>query len=622
MVEDHKSPVSVANLSPEVNTPVSQLLPITEQLLISQVSDLALGNQPTMSSDIHEMIRTQATIPTERYYTDTGALPIVSHIPLLSAGVSNIATNPDNFPRPSVTINTNPAQSTYDSQPYTTMPGNEPQGNQSQNSNVPPFSNSQMPQFSGGINAQYTYIDTQVLLALINQNQQMLITMNKLIQTLTTSRVCKMIPLGKYNLDHGETFPQFLQRFENYAISMYPDSTTEGWGTYLGSHLEGDIKQVYDIISRNDAGYSYIKRELLEWFKKHLDQKTQKDLSKFYEAQITPGETIPLYALRLIGLADRAFPGVDPKSHKVVRDKLIQCLPPNLQTNVKSQMMVCEISLNGEPLNWEGLVKLVEQNNSMLNSTSSPLQDVPSHTLPIRSSTLNKQVPEIIDLTNLQPPVMTTPIPTQEFYNNNIQYQPQIPQNLLAYPTVHQMNVRPQTYQNNIPTPAEPNNYHQQTSYAQVTARSPRRTHEYRRSQPNITSNKNGTNQNTRRSDGNKSPRRQQTPPNSPKSNMKTQDNIQCNYCKRNGHDVRDCRQRPYCQFCGKRGHIYRDCYLAKNKCIRCEETGHVVTNCPRKNQLQKERSDDPECPFCGNDHLGINCPQGPQQSQRFSTGN
>lgn len=68
----------------------------------------------------------------------------------------------------------------------------------------------------------------QVLLALINQNQQMLLNMNKLIHTLATSRACKMLPLGKYSLDHRESLNQFLHRFENYAMSMYPDSSTEG----------------------------------------------------------------------------------------------------------------------------------------------------------------------------------------------------------------------------------------------------------------------------------------------------------------------------------------------------------------------------------------------------------
>src|ERR1044072_2727469 len=71
----------------------------------------------------------------------------------------------------------------------------------------------------------YTVIDSRVLTELlaqnrefIIQNQQMLQTLSQLVQQLSLQgKPKKMIPLGKYRLEDGETFPQFLTRFEEYV---------------------------------------------------------------------------------------------------------------------------------------------------------------------------------------------------------------------------------------------------------------------------------------------------------------------------------------------------------------------------------------------------------------------
>lgn len=84
-------------------------------------------------------------------------------------------------------------------------------------------------------------------------------TANRMTDFFEGRKTCKMMPLGKYNLDNRETYPQFLQRFEDYARAMFPDPSIDGWSHHLGSYVE-DIKKVYDILYKNTKGYENLRQ--------------------------------------------------------------------------------------------------------------------------------------------------------------------------------------------------------------------------------------------------------------------------------------------------------------------------------------------------------------------------
>src|SRR5678815_530250 len=104
--------------------------------------------------------------------------------------------------------------------------------------------------------------------------------------------------------------------------------------------IRDSIKQVYDVLMRTNVSYNNLKYELIDWFGEYLKKQTRSDLSTFNAAQILPTETIPLYALRLQGLAERAFPGSDVKTMKVIREKLINSLPVEIQDTINSLVLV------------------------------------------------------------------------------------------------------------------------------------------------------------------------------------------------------------------------------------------------------------------------------------------
>ncbi|KAL7630969.1 UNVERIFIED_CONTAM: hypothetical protein RMT77_018744 [Armadillidium vulgare] len=443
----------------------------------------------------------------------------------------------------------------------------------------------------------YTLIDSGVLTELlaqnrelIAQNQQMLQILSQLVQQLSLqSRPKKMIPLGKYRLEDGETFPQFLNRFEDYVRTMYPNSSNDEWRTYLGLHLEGHIKTVYELLMKNNSGYTVIIHELTQWFNKYILKQNKTDQVNFDNAVMEHNETIPLFALRLQGLAEKAFPTADIETLTILREKLIKSLPLHLQQTVKSHAMVCEFSRR-EELSWDDLVNIVDQIYAGYITQELPQRSFPTTT---PSNPVSKTTPELIDLTNYQPQTHAF-VPVNPIIDTNqcsVVAQP---------PNVSPYFSNPPSFAQIAAQQQKSNGFPQKQIYNSNRFNNNNR---FRNKTPPRTPSDNTTKTNDRsqKQEWNRTPRNNNRPNSS---------NVTCNYCKKPGHDVRECRSRPYCKFCGKRGHLYNNCYQRQNKCIHCEENGHVVNNCPNRQQKKQEHDNSLECTECGGPHLGKDCPQ------------
>lgn len=468
---------------------------------------------------------------------------------------------------------------------------------------------------------EYTYINTAILQTLVSQFQQMMTTLASLVDSLNRHRPYRVAPIGKFHVERGEPLPRFLDKFEEYASLMYPDSTPEGWLPLLESHLEGEAKQAYNALIRNATSYTHLKNGLLDWFREKVQKQSKEHTTKFYDAKIQTNETIPIYALRLLGLADRAFPGNDPKKLKTVQEKLLTCLPPEQQKVVRSQITVCEVAQGGKPLAWDGLIHLMDQyyprvatsttDHATASRRSSGVTVTPQYPTPpsppIQTEVVDLTQPEVVDLAVYQP----EPVSSMYYFNqngpqtSNIYTQPpqplypsyaQMAQMSATPPLVPQQPVTPPPAPQ-IPTTPPPAQRNQQRPQQQLRQRNNPRSRSQQRSQTPPQSPRSPHSQYNQNNPNNRTPA-------SPRQN------VQCNYCKSEGHDVRECPQRPYCLYCGKRGHVSEECYASINKCIRCQQLGHVVADCPERAARQQARSTVLCCPKCRGGHLGINCPQ------------
>ena len=407
----------------------------------------------------------------------------------------------------------------------------------------PPNSNPQALNNSNGAS-----IDAQTLHTLIQQNTNLIQSMTSLVQTLSLDRKPKVIPPGKFRFNSGETLIQFFSRFEAYSAAMYPGST-DGMVPLLGSHLDGTALEVYKIISHTSMEYEEVKQRMLQWFREELEKEFKVDAENFTEAVLKENEAIPLFALRLVGLAQRAFPGNDVTKMPIVRQKFLKSLPNEVKQQVDNTLMAIETSL-GLQIPWERLVAIVD-------------------------SSFSNKVQQEKGATSGAIPDLMNPGPTF----------PKVGEISLRTCCCHQLTAERGSCSGR-----------QSAVQAQMPAQNVQPQQTVRMQNPPYQSH------NTYVNGG----RRSASTWSRGTSNRRSNNNYSqsCAHCKKTGHSMSQCRARPLCRYCGRRGHLYEDCYLVQNRCLHCKELGHLVANCPIRN------NDQLECPFCEGDHLGKDCPQ------------
>src|SRR5678815_3172765 len=172
----------------------------------------------------------------------------------------------------------------------------------------------------------------------------------------------------------------------------------------LGSHLQGSALEAYNIVAATASEYGLVKSRLLQWFREELDKKANTETSGFTKAVMQEGEDIPLFALRLLGLAQRAFPNNDVKKLPMVREKFLESLPEAVTTRLEDILMGLEIQ-RGSLIPWEQLVVMADKVYRKING---------------KGNKGNPQV-EVVDLTqSLQMSTLTSPTQmAPQRYGNN-----------------------------------------------------------------------------------------------------------------------------------------------------------------------------------------------------------
>src|SRR5215469_12041838 len=80
----------------------------------------------------------------------------------------------------------------------------------------------------------------------------------------------------------------------------------------------------------------------------------------FTEARIHKNEPITVYALRLEGLARRAFPGCDVVEMPILRQRFLDSVPNQIKTQVKLTVSTIETTM-GIKVPWDRLVAIVDE---------------------------------------------------------------------------------------------------------------------------------------------------------------------------------------------------------------------------------------------------------------------
>lgn len=419
---------------------------------------------------------------------------------------------------------------------------------QNDDRHVPASNNDSQANLPNGTNTM------EMMQRMMTCQQEMMQTMNVLMQQMILTKTPKILPPGKFRLREGQSLLQFLSHYENYCEKRYPGSS-EGMLPLLGSYLEEPVLTVYKTIVKNTNDFVDAKEQLLEWNRKFLEKEEKNETKYFMDATMGVEETVGIYAIRLEGLAQKAFPGNNVREMDIVIRKLMDSLPTAERAQVRASADTMAVML-GEKLPWERIVSLAEmlcpRTGSEVTSTNRGERDFP----------------EVVDLTRNSPLVGNfgqTTTNKETGSDSRTYYRTSLPQSSTE----------------NLPTfEASPT---RESSRQYGTGATPRRqanTFQYPR-RPNTRVNESNT----------------------------TGNSLVCHFCKKTGHFMKNCRWRPLCQYCGLRGHVFNDCYAKKNKCLACQEEGHTVKECRR------DKKEQTKCPYCSASHWGKDCTQKPTEN-------
>ena len=191
--------------------------------------------------------------------------------------------------------------------------------------------------------------------ALLPAEQPM--SMGLLLKALENLSTHKVVPKPKaYSGSSGKAFECFLDRFEEYAADHF-SGRPDLWAGELGPFLQGEMKDVYEDFIDAETGYTSLKSRLLAWSKSREEAVLKESKYKFSSAQMSHAESVGRYALRLERLFREAYPARTIEFSTSLRDKFVDTVPTQFQTQLKTIMSV-QKTLNNAEMGWSALVDM------------------------------------------------------------------------------------------------------------------------------------------------------------------------------------------------------------------------------------------------------------------------
>ena len=164
---------------------------------------------------------------------------------------------------------------------------------------------------------------------------------------------------------------QYFQRFEDHCSRTYSGTLNEAL-PLLQSLLVGEVAEVFSACGGTDTTYAKLKERMLRWLAVQDDQTQQSARIRFDNAKPSPGEDLALFALRLSSLFEDAFPGEEVQSSELLRDRLLQNLPPVIGEQLKLDIRYNK-AIHGKTLLWDHYLTILQCKKHTVAGLDSPV---------------------------------------------------------------------------------------------------------------------------------------------------------------------------------------------------------------------------------------------------------
>ena len=108
---------------------------------------------------------------------------------------------------------------------------------------------------------------------------------------------------------------------------------------------------LYVQLIKKTLDYSTIKSTMIKWYDTEHSKKAERYIQVFENAKMRKGESVTMFALRLEQLSSKAYPGLDMRSHRILRSAFLKSLPQIVEKQINDYLISFE-SVSGQKIEW------------------------------------------------------------------------------------------------------------------------------------------------------------------------------------------------------------------------------------------------------------------------------
>lgn len=170
-----------------------------------------------------------------------------------------------------------------------------------------------------------------------------------------------------FELDGKMHLKEFLKIYENYFDKKY-DGNSYDKTQELGKFLNHTLLEVYKIRGGRKLPYETMKHELLSWYKQEKIGGKSYWKKEFEKCVPGVGESLDLYGMKLLELAQLAFPDCSTTCAREVRTKFVNTIPTYIVSKLKDteRSLQADHTRPGKHMTFTNMMKIAKdlQNDS------------------------------------------------------------------------------------------------------------------------------------------------------------------------------------------------------------------------------------------------------------------
>ena len=160
-----------------------------------------------------------------------------------------------------------------------------------------------------------------------------------------------------FQMDGKLHLKSFLSTYESFFKSKFIGDSRDKC-QQLEQFLTGDLLNVYKICGGRRLKYDQMKERLLAHYKKQKIGGRAYWRKRFEEAAPKPDETLDLFGMRLMELAELAFPKSPKEAAKMLRQTFLMQIPQRIREKISDMEKVMKATSGQKHLNFSAITQL------------------------------------------------------------------------------------------------------------------------------------------------------------------------------------------------------------------------------------------------------------------------